>query len=393
MKKVEDYVKREYPELEYEEARLKDEVKSRIKDANNALVELSVRFQALPGADIPPFRKQKFDQRVHSKRREFVKFWGKWVLKLPVKMNPNPQDLLFWFQELGPRMSRMCLDWVLFFQAVSGAAMLCVWFDSGAHWDVLQWVAFVLGFIFPVVNMVYFVPRFAAKLVIVRSVEYMKDAKCCDEVCAGAKKHRLLESLRLVQLAKLQGKLANLGDGPGEKMSAENFVKFKWKFDQKFSQKRKEQLHKTFLMVDEDRSGTISSKEMQAILNQIGFDEDSKVKSHAESLLKLVDVDDSKDINYEEYKVLMAMALLQDTEEEDREHARALFKKFNYDDDETISIEELALAFAKLGAPIDEDTIAELVNEVFSSWKQSLDEEDFIMFMLSLEEKLEEGSR
>lgn len=186
----------------------------------------------------------------------------------------------------------------------------------------------------------------------------------------------------------MEGKLAQLADSDG-KLSRENIDVYKDKFQKYFSDKRKEDIMKTFAMFDADNSGQIDELELIAVLSSLGFDENGAIVRSAAQIMQMIDIDGNESFDEEEFQVLMAMALTKDTEEERTTYSEALFRRFDADDSGEISIAELADAFEKLGVPMSEDGMADLINQVLHSYKQALHLEDFVEFMNGLEEMAE----
>jgi Ca2+-binding EF-hand superfamily protein len=230
----------------------------------------------------------------------------------------------------------------------------------------------------------WLVPNLASKFVIVTSIEFMKDKQCCEDVIAAAKKVRLLESITILEMAKMEGKLTRMAGSDGT-ISTENALKYKERWGT-FSAKKQADIMKTFAMFDVDNSGQIDREELGAVLSSLGFDETGVLVRSANKIMDMMDVDGNGFLDADEFKVLMAIVMSKDDQKQREEDCKALFNRFDEDESGEIEICELADAFEKLGVTMSEDSMGDLIHEVLGSFKQSLKEEDFVKFMEGLED-------
>merc|ERR1719379_1133521 len=230
-------------------------------------------------------------------------------------------------------------------------------------------------------------PRVVSKLALVTSGEYMKSKECIQGVVFETKKLQLLESLKLLEIAMMEGKLERLTN---QEVLDEQMMKW-WqnKYDTQFSDHKKKEIDKIFSMFDADSSNSIDEQEMQEVLESMGFDKKSPQGQAAKKIMKLVDRDGGGTIDKDEFKVLMAMALDHQTPEQMQEDMTQLFKKFDTDQSDSLSIEELRDSFEGLGVSMDLDGMAELVFMVFKDHRRSLDREGFVEFLMKLQELAE----
>merc|ERR1712232_1317139 len=136
--------------------------------------------------------------------------------------------------------------------AVTVAMYIVIWFTYGEDWDVEMLCVFFVGLAAPLFNLWWLVPKIVAKLAIVMSIEDFKDEAVIQKVVFETKRRQLLESLKLLQIVKLQGRMERLG---GEVISDEEFLKAQRDFEL-FSRRKQEDIIRAFKMFDADNSGS-----------------------------------------------------------------------------------------------------------------------------------------
>jgi len=297
---------------------------------------------------------------------------------------PNYQQRLFLFHEWSKEFYSFFLEVIMFFQAITTSMYLVIWFSSHEKWTPAQWVCFVAGVIAPFFNLICLVPRIVSKMCIIMMIEYHKDEEMIQSVIFSCKKQQLLESLKLLKIAKLKGRMSRLSDKNG-KLTAKIFEGTKERFNH-LSVKKQKDISKVFHLFDSDSSGTISKDEMILILNSMNMDQNSEAGEHAMELMNLVDFDNSGSLQEDEFKVLMCLALYHSGPEEERLDLEKLFQEFDEDKSGKVSVRELSNYFAGLGVSLNEDDMAELVFSIFKSSKQQLDLQHFMYFLHKLEE-------
>jgi len=326
------------------------------------------------------------------------------------KPAPNDHDRMFFFHEASRDIYIHLIGDLLFFQSVIASMYLVMYCISAVELSMYQTVVAILGLCGPALNLFYLVPKVVGKTVMVFSIEHMKDRRAIEETILETKKMQLIESIKILELARMEGKVERILQEDQEEKQKECLrrsqessamgpavattsgpatysegtrQKYQKIFDDEFSEKKKKDIRHMFQMFDADQSGSIGLDEMFAVLQSMHVElTDSTVQS-ATKLWGLVDADHSGEIEWEEFRVLMAMVLSKPDDPE--EDCKALFQKFDEDGSGEITIAELASGFAKLGVSLDDDSIAALVGQVFHKSRQSMDEKDFIFFMDGLE--------
>jgi len=305
---------------------------------------------------------------------------------IELKAAPNPQEAVFLLHEAGPQVMKQFLELSLFLQSVTCALFFSVFF-SQEHWDAFQYVAFTVGMAAPLINLCFLVPRTVSKLAIVTSILYMKDERLCDYVIEQTKKAHMFWNLKLLEIARIEGKLKRLG-GDDRKLNEADINKYRGIWDS-LSRKKRAEARKLFEMFDEDDSHSISESELTGVLLSLNLCQTSVAYRSALELFKMIDVDQSGLIEWKEFQVLMAMVLHPCSEDEQLEDLKLLFRMFDVDEGGSISIGELTEGFQKIGLEMTEESMAGLVFQVLRNTRQNLTEDDFVRFMHGLEELAE----
>jgi len=305
-----------------------------------------------------------------------------------IKLNqaPNEQERFFFFHEASPRVYEHFVGDLLFFQSVVTSMYLVMYCVVDIEWGWFQLVVTAFGLCGPALNLFWLVPKIVGKVVVIMSIEYMKDKHVVEDVMIENKRHQLLESIKILEFARMKGKLLRIKEEANPEERIERYSKV---FDS-FSKRRKDEFKHMFEMFDEDSSGSISKEELVAVLLSMNV-ADIALEA-ANELWDLVDEDASGCVEWEEFRVLVAMVF---HKEQNAEHAleedKALFHQFDKDKSGEITILELTEGFAELGVELDDDCVASLVSQVFKKSKQRLREEEFVKFMVGLEEMSEKA--
>lgn len=318
-------------------------------------------------------------------RPRYVKFLNRIGLIKLTKNVPSTQDTLFYFHEAGPSLYKSLLQLLTFFEAIIVALLIVAYFGNlaGDKWDLFQHCCYSSAVISVIVLAYHVIPRIVGRLTVVTCIEHMKDRQCIEEVIFESKKTQVIESVRLLELASAEEKINELVTlKKGSMESAAHHM----------DARTEANILRTFNMFDQDSSGTISKTELYNILESFcRSDNNGLPKSNArEQLWQVVDEDDSGEIDFEEFKALMAMVLHKETEEEKKADLDKLFKRFDKDDSGYLTIAELTLSLDELGVSIDENGMALLIFQVFQKVKQRLDLNEFFILIDGLERMSDE---
>merc|ERR1712032_1779746 len=136
----------------------------------------------------------------------------------------------------------------------------------------------------------------------------------------------------------MEGKVERIAGGK-QHLDEETKAKYEQVYAVHLSEKKRKDIKHMFEMFDEDQSGSISKDEMLGIFSSMNIDEHSNIVDAANKLWDLVDEDGAGHVEFDEFKILMAMVLHKDDKMRE-EDDRALFKKFDDDDSGEITIKE-----------------------------------------------------
>jgi len=318
------------------------------------------------------------------------------------KAAPNEHDTLFFFHEASPAIYMHFLGDLIFFQSVVTSMYLVLWCVLDVQWGLFQIATTIIGISGPAFNLFWLIPKVVGKTVIVTSIEHMKDKGAVEAVIFDTKKHQLLESLKILSIARMEGKVEriiqeDMGDGRRSRqqsmtggISSATKEKYESIFHRDFSKKKQKDIKHMFQLFDADGSGSIDKDEMFAVFTSMGINLSSGLVQCANQLWDLVDSDGSGHVEWDEFCILMAMVLYKDDETK-RKDDEALFMKFDEDNSGSITMAELAAGFESLGVDLDVESIANLVGEVFKHSRQKLSQDDFVLFMNGLEDMAEKA--
>ncbi|EER10706.1 calcium binding protein, putative [Perkinsus marinus ATCC 50983] len=298
---------------------------------------------------------------------------------------PNAQERLMWFEEYSLDIFAHMLEMMMFFQAVLTATLIVLIVVGGpAQWSVVSWVFYVLSWVEWAVMTRYLVPHAMSRLTLVTSIEYLKDPQLIEKVTFDVKRERLSQALKVLSVVKLEGKARRLAAEGADTISDEEYEAALATY-KSLSEEAKEKVESTFESFDADLSGTVDCQEMEEVMAAMGVVPGTEASKSACALLKMVDKDGSGQLDEEEFKVLMVLALVKPSEEEEAEDLRAFFRQIDVDYSGSVSLSELAEAFSQLGVPMNSEEVGRLVYECFGQVRTELGEVEFVKWMRFLE--------
>ncbi|KAF4672960.1 hypothetical protein FOL47_011149 [Perkinsus chesapeaki] len=298
---------------------------------------------------------------------------------------PNAQERLMWFEEYSLPVFSHMLEIMMFFQAVLTATLIVLIAIGGpSQWSVWSWLCYFLSWGEWAIMTRYLVPHVMSRLTLVTSIEYLKDPELIEKVTFEVKRERLLQALKVLSVVKLEGKARRLAAEGEDTISDEEYEAALYTFES-LSEEAKAKIESTFETFDADLSGTVDCQEMEEVMGAMGVVPGSEASRSACALLKMVDKDGSGQLDEEEFKVLMVLALVKPDEAEEAEDLKAFFRKIDADQSGLVSLEELADAFTELGVPMNTEEVGRLVYECFGQVKTELAEPEFVKWMRFLD--------
>jgi len=291
---------------------------------------------------------------------------------------PNLVDVLFIGGTRGTGLYQWFLQCMVLFLAIYNAVLLAVVIAPG-DWDTATLVFFVLSLPPPILSLWYLVPHTVEKLCCVTSVEYMKDKECVEEVIEERRREQIHETLQMLRLVKLSGRVRG-----SETLTAKEREEALKAYD-KLNTQTKTKINSVFKIFDEDSSNSIDAKEMEQVLMSIGLED--QVGELAEKFVKLVDDDQSGELSLEEFQMMMSMALVPRSDEEDKADTRAAFALFDKDGSGEVDVTEVEEVMHSLGTAVSGAFIEATLFECFKRMKTTLDADDFVQWVQFLDTK------
>jgi len=138
-----------------------------------------------------------------------------------------------------------------------------------------------------------------------------------------------------------------------------------------FSKEELDSFRITFDIFDKDKSGSISAKELEIVLKNLGR-ETSKEK--VDALMRRVDADGSGEISFDEFVALMKSM-------QDEEQLRATFNEFDTDGSGFISRDELVAAMKKVDPSATDEDIDNMLKEADKDGNNQIDFDEFVSIM------------
>eukprot|EP00397_Hematodinium_sp_SG-2012_P002552 GEMP01002559.1.p1 GENE.GEMP01002559.1~~GEMP01002559.1.p1 ORF type:complete len:858 (+),score=180.68 GEMP01002559.1:128-2701(+) len=294
---------------------------------------------------------------------------------------PNSQQQLYFFQEQGLEFYTGVLEMIVFFQAVSVASLVVVFFLQPITTDLQRGLICLAWLEWPIM-LFCVLPRVISIFCMLLSIEFEKDKEAIKDVIFKVKHERLQEALEVLKLVKLRGRAQKLG---GSHISAAEFKKAQQKF--KTMPKEKQEHYKNiFRTFDVDGSGTIDEDELGEVLQAIGIVQGSDASLAASELVSMCDLTGNKCLSLEEFKVLIVLSMEKRTIAEEKADMRAFFQQIDTDGGGTLTIEEIHSCFANdLNCDLSPEFISTLVHQCFKEAKIELDEKEFIIWLRHLE--------
>eukprot|EP00931_Biecheleriopsis_adriatica_P007385 TRINITY_DN108676_c0_g1_i1.p1 TRINITY_DN108676_c0_g1~~TRINITY_DN108676_c0_g1_i1.p1 ORF type:complete len:737 (+),score=134.06 TRINITY_DN108676_c0_g1_i1:84-2294(+) len=318
-----------------------------------------------------------------QERSKFRRLLERFRLLKPESHLTNAQMQLFLFGDVSPVIYGRLLQVLAFVDSIATSSYLLILMNCDEPWDWYQALAMIAGLLCTAFNNSILVPIVVSKLTVVTSIEFMKDQACCEKVMLESKKAALIHSLKILQMAQAEAKILRMRESSDDRHISKK-EKERWleRYQKDFTPAQRKQMQSNFEIFDADNSGFIDKMEMQMLMSSWGMDEDIVSGRLADLLWEYLGVEEGIDL--ESFQVLMSAVTHKDSTEE--EDMRLLFDRFDSDQSGSITIEELVECFTDCGVDMDEESIAELVFEVFRSHRQKLNREDFVKFMKGLED-------
>ncbi|XP_075255501.1 uncharacterized protein LOC142348159 isoform X3 [Convolutriloba macropyga] len=118
-----------------------------------------------------------------------------------------------------------------------------------------------------------------------------------------------------------------------------------------------EEWREAFWLFDRDGDGTITTKEITAVMRNLG---QNPTEEDITDMIKEVDIDGSGSIDFEEFLYMMAKKM-RDTDSE--EELKSAFRVFDRDNDGRLTVDELRTVLETMGGKMSAEEIEEVIRE------------------------------
>eukprot|EP00092_Neocalanus_flemingeri_P017543 GFUD01018981.1.p1 GENE.GFUD01018981.1~~GFUD01018981.1.p1 ORF type:complete len:197 (+),score=79.41 GFUD01018981.1:114-704(+) len=129
------------------------------------------------------------------------------------------------------------------------------------------------------------------------------------------------------------------------------------KYSVKISDEEIENYKQMFMMFDKDGDGTVSTKELGAVMRSIGS---NPTEEELEEMIDNADADGSGTVDFQEFVELM---IKREAEKETEEDLKQAFRVLDKDGSGSISSSELKFVMNKIGVVFTNDELLEMVME------------------------------
>ncbi|XP_028395933.1 neo-calmodulin-like [Dendronephthya gigantea] len=143
------------------------------------------------------------------------------------------------------------------------------------------------------------------------------------------------------------------------------------------------EFEEAFLLFDTDCSGTISTDELEVVMNSLG---QRPTEEELKQMIAEADADGNGEVDFDEFLILMKKQMQHmDPEDELRE----LFQVFDMNSDGKISAMEVQTIMSKQGESINNEELKEIIREADLDGDGYIDFQEFKLFIKNLEKSPE----
>jgi len=143
------------------------------------------------------------------------------------------------------------------------------------------------------------------------------------------------------------------------------------KYSVKITDEEFENYKKTFIMYDKDGDGTVSTKELGAVMRSLGTNPDPE---ELEAMVDEADADGSGSVDFGEF---VEMMIKREAEKETPEDLKQAFRVFDKDGNGFVSTSEIKFVLSRLGVEFSDEELGEMVQEADIDGDQHVSFEEF----------------
>ena len=143
------------------------------------------------------------------------------------------------------------------------------------------------------------------------------------------------------------------------------------KYSVKITDEQLESFKETFMMFDKDGDGTVSTKELGAVMRSLG---NNPTQEELEELIDDADRDGSGSVDFREFVELM---IKREAEKETIDDLKQVFRVFDKDGNGYVSTSEIKFVLNSVGLHFSDEEILEMVQEADIDGDQHVSFDEF----------------
>ena len=143
------------------------------------------------------------------------------------------------------------------------------------------------------------------------------------------------------------------------------------KYSVKLTDAELDSFKETFMMFDKDGDGTVSTKELGAVMRSLG---NNPTEEELEEMIEDSDRDGSGSVDFQEFVELM---IKREAEKETPEDLKQAFRVFDKDGNGFVSTSEIKYVLSRIGVNFSDDELLEMVQEADIDGDQHVSFEEF----------------
>jgi len=276
---------------------------------------------------------------------------------------------------------------LMHFQAIS-VATLIVANMAEPPGSRLEWVLYGCSWLAWWPMLKFILPLILRRITMLSSIEIEKDERAIRIATLELKDFLLRDFRNLVLLMRFEARAMKNGEAwtrPGDSSwGRREKVQAVYKGNKLFESQKEEiqsQIRAVFAGWDPQNNGYADLQEVEEVFKIVGFAGGTERAVAAANLLRMVDFDNTGELNWMKFKAIFGLATVQRPEEEVNEDLRYFFKVLDTNEDQLLSLFELADGFKRMHISVDAADLENLTFLFYGEARPQLDMDQFVDFI------------